>query len=98
MRSAGGVTGQLQFGGFDARVRKLPSGPASGAQEVNPGQTKSFGGLAPGDYRVEFTCTTTFSSEPPSQHVTLPPDANVSEDGGQLCGIFSEQILQNRRR
>ena len=92
------VLAELQLGGFNARVRKLPSGPVSGAQEVNPGQTKSFGGLSPGNYRVEFTCTTTFSSEPPSQHVTLPPDANVSEDGGQLCGIFSEQILQNRRR
>lgn len=92
------VLAELQLGGFNARVRKLPSGPVSGAQEVNPGQTKSFGGLSAGDYRVEFTCTTSFSSEPPSQHVTLPPDANVSEDGGQLCGIFSEQILQNRRR
>jgi hypothetical protein len=94
------VLAQLQFGGFTARVRKLPSGPVSGNQEVNPSQTKSFGGLAAGDYQVEFSCTTTFGPEPNATSiVTLPQGGTVTvgRNGFNLCG-FSLQQVQGRRR
>jgi len=92
------VLAELQPGGFNARVRLLPSGAPSGAQEVNPTQTKSFGGLPGGDYQVQVTCFTSFV-EPFTQNVNLPQGGTVTVniDGGQLCG-FSEQLLQQRRR
>jgi hypothetical protein len=95
------VLAQLQFGGFTARVRQLPSGAPSAGQEVNPSQTKSFGGLDGGSYEVQYSCTTSFGSEPNfTENVNLPQGGTVtvSQDGVELCGFFSEQILSRRRR
>ena len=93
------VLAQLQFGGFAARVRQLPSGSPSGIQEVNPSQTKSFGGLAAGQYRVELSCSTSFGSEPFSTDVNLPQGGTVTvqQNGVDLCA-FSERVLSQRRR
>jgi hypothetical protein len=93
------VLAELQNGGFTARVRAVPSGPLSGQQEVNPGQTKSFGGLSAGNYHVEYSCSTIFGSEFDFDNVTLPQNGTVtvSRDGFQMCGL-SEQILSKRRR
>jgi hypothetical protein len=94
-----GVLAQLQFGGFAARVRQLPSGSPSGAQEVNPSQTKSFGGLAASDYQVQFSCNTSFAEPNDTQNVTLPQGGTVTvqRNGFDLCG-FSILQVQGRRR
>jgi hypothetical protein len=94
------VLAQLQFGGFSARVRLLPSGSPSGGQEVNPGQTKSFGGLAGGNYQVQFSCTTSFGSEPFTTTVALPQGGTVTvqQNGLEICGVLSERVLSQRRR
>lgn len=93
------VLAQLQVGGFAARVRQLPSGSPSGVQEVNPSQTKSFGGLAAGQYRVELSCSTSFGPEPFSTDVKLPQGGTVTvqQNGFSLCAL-SEQVLSQRRR
>jgi hypothetical protein len=74
-------------GAFFARVHKLPSGPTSALQEVHAGQTVQFQNLPPGDYDVEFFCSSESSEPQDTEQVTLPAGgtASASRNGFSLC-------------
>jgi hypothetical protein len=67
------------FGEFAVRVVPTnPPGSPSGAKDVGPGQTVTFGNLPAGDYRIEWFCFSDQQEPSTTDDVTVQPPGKVS--------------------